>query len=59
MSEQGSDVTAGLDAFEAAYNELKLPLCYNGDINALVFFKTVEKRFPDIGASYSLVLRKA
>jgi len=37
-----------LGAFEVAYNELKLPVCYNGDINDLAFFQTVQNHFPEI-----------
>jgi len=48
-AEQMYNGTVDLDAFSAAYNELRLPVCYNGDINDLTFFKTMEKRFPDIG----------
>jgi tRNA-dihydrouridine synthase B len=41
--------TADLDAFEAAFQALKLPVCYNGDINDLAFFQSLKTRFPKIG----------
>jgi tRNA-dihydrouridine synthase B len=47
-AEQMYTGSVDLDAFEAAYKELKPPVCYNGDINDLAFFKTVQARFPDI-----------
>lgn len=37
-----------LDAFEEAFNALELPVCYNGDINDLAFFQSVQQRFPSI-----------
>lgn len=47
-AEQMYDGTVDLDAFEAAYNELSLPVCYNGDINDLGFFQLIQNRFPAI-----------
>jgi len=47
-AEQMYGGTVDLDAFEAACNELKLPVCYNGDINNLAFFQSLQKRFPAI-----------
>ena len=40
--------TVDLDAFEKAFNALKLSVCYNGDINDFTFFQSLQKRFPDI-----------
>lgn len=42
------DGTVDLDAFEAAFQTLELPVCYNGDINTLAFFQSLGKRFPTI-----------
>ncbi|MCF7817194.1 MAG: tRNA-dihydrouridine synthase family protein [Kiritimatiellales bacterium] len=42
------DGTVDLDAFEAAFQILERPVCYNGDINDLAFFQSLEKRFPTI-----------
>jgi len=47
-AEQMYDGTVDLNAFEAACNEIKLPVCYNGDITDLAFFQTVQQRFPSI-----------
>ena len=47
-AEQMYNGTVDLDAFEAAYNEITRPVCYNGDIDNLAFFQTVETRFPEI-----------
>lgn len=47
-AEQMYNGTVDLDAFEDALQILKLPVCYNGDINDLAFFKTLKKRFPEI-----------
>ncbi len=47
-AEQMYNGTADLDAFEAAYNELNLPVCYNGDITDLAFFQSLQNRFPKI-----------
>jgi len=48
-AEQIYNGTVDLDAFEAACNPLQLPVCYNGDINNLAFFQSLQQRFPDIG----------
>ena len=42
------DGTVDLGAFEAAYNALDLPVCYNGDITDLAFFQRAQQRFPGI-----------
>ncbi len=47
-AEQMYTGTVDLDAFEEAFQALELPVCYNGDINDLAFFQTLEKRFPTI-----------
>ncbi len=47
-AEQMYDGTVDLDAFEEAFHALELPVCYNGDINDLAFFQSLQKRFPDI-----------
>ncbi len=47
-AEQMYTGTVDLDAFEEAYKLLNLPVCYNGDINDLEFYQTVQKRFPEI-----------
>jgi len=47
-AEQMYDGTVDLDAFEEAFNLLDLPVCYNGDINNLAFFRHVQDRFPTI-----------
>ena len=38
-----------LDAFGEAYSEIKVPVCYNGDIETPDFFQTVQARFPEVG----------
>jgi tRNA-dihydrouridine synthase B len=43
------DGKADLGAFALAFQELTLPVCYNGDINDLAFFQTLEKCFPKLG----------
>lgn len=48
-AEQMYDGTVDLDAFEDAFQSMEHPVCYNGDINDLAFFKSLEKRFPTIG----------
>jgi tRNA-dihydrouridine synthase len=40
--------TVDLDAFADAYNALKPPVCYNGDIYDLAFYQKVQNRFPEI-----------
>ena len=47
-AEQMYNGSVDLDAFEAAYNNLKLPVRYNGDINDLAFFQSIEARFSKI-----------
>jgi tRNA-dihydrouridine synthase len=47
-AEQMYEGTVDLDAFEESYNALTRPVCYNGDIDTPVFYKTVQKRFPAI-----------
>lgn len=47
-AEQMYDGTVDLDAFEAAYQAITLPVCYNGDIDNLAFYQTIQKRFPNI-----------
>jgi tRNA-dihydrouridine synthase len=44
-AEQMYDGKADLGAFALAFQELTRPVCYNGDINDLAFFQTVEKCF--------------
>jgi tRNA-dihydrouridine synthase len=48
-AEQMYDGTVDLDAFEEAFQALEHTVCYNGDINDLAFFQSLEKRFPTIG----------
>ncbi len=40
------DGKADLGAFALAFQEIKLPVCYNGDITDLEFFQTLDKCFP-------------
>lgn len=47
-AEQMYDGTVDLDAFEDAYKVLRLPVCYNGDIDSLAFFQQVTTRFPAV-----------
>ncbi len=47
-AEQMYDGTVDLDAFEAAYHTIDLPVCYNGDISDLSFFRSLQARFPEI-----------
>ncbi len=47
-AEQMYDGTVDLDAFEDAYHNIDLPVCYNGDINDLSFFRALQSRFPEI-----------
>jgi len=47
-AEQMYDGTVDLDAFEEAFQALEHTVCYNGDINDLAFFQSLEKRFPTI-----------
>lgn len=47
-AEQMYDGTVDLDAFEDAFQALEHPVCYNGDINDLSFFKVVKNRFPTL-----------
>lgn len=48
-AEQMYDGKADLGAFALAFQEIKHPVCYNGDINDLAFFQTVAKCFPTLG----------
>lgn len=48
-AEQMYDGKADLGAFALAFQELTLPVCYNGDINDLAFFQTLDKCFPTLG----------
>jgi len=45
-AEQMYDGKADLGAFALAFQEIKHPVCYNGDITDLAFFQTLEKCFP-------------
>ncbi len=47
-AEQMYDGTADLAAFKKALEALERPVCYNGDINDLAFFKNVQARFPQV-----------
>ncbi|MEN7973429.1 MAG: tRNA-dihydrouridine synthase family protein [Verrucomicrobiota bacterium] len=47
-AEQMYEGTVDLDAFEEAFNKLELPVCYNGDIDSLAFFRSLQNRFPTI-----------
>jgi tRNA-dihydrouridine synthase len=47
-AEQMYDGVVDLDAFEAAYTNITRPVCYNGDINDLAFYQSVQNRFPSI-----------
>jgi tRNA-dihydrouridine synthase len=47
-AEQMYDGTVDLDAFETAYNDLTIPVAYNGDINDPAFFNELTTRFPKI-----------
>ena len=47
-AQQMYDGTVDLDAFEEACAALDHPVCYNGDINDLAFFQSLQKRFPAI-----------
>jgi len=47
-AEQMYDGKADLDAFEGAFHQLAPPVCYNGDIDRLSFYRQVKERFPDI-----------
>lgn len=40
--------SADLDAFEQILHESVHPVCYNGDITTLNFFRALKKRFPDL-----------
>jgi len=48
-AEQMYDGKADLGAFALAFQELTRPVCYNGDINDLEFFQTLDKCFPNLG----------
>ena len=48
-AEQMYNGTVDVDAFEEAFQALEQTVCYNGDINDLAFFQSLEKRFPTIG----------
>ena len=47
-AEQMYDGMVDLDAFAKAYEQVKHPVCYNGDINSLSFYQNVKQRFPKI-----------
>ena len=47
-AEQMYNGTVDVDAFEEAFQALEQTVCYNGDINDLAFFQSLEKRFPTI-----------
>ncbi len=47
-AEQMYDGTVDLDAFEDAFQAMERPVCYNGDINDLAFFQSLQNRFPTI-----------
>ncbi len=47
-AEQMYKGTVDLDAFEEAFHLLTRPVCYNGDINNISFFKSLKTRFPKI-----------
>lgn len=47
-AEQMYEGTVDLDAFDEAYQLLKGPVCYNGDIDTLAFYQSVKSRFPEI-----------
>jgi len=47
-AEQMYNGTVDLDAFEEAYPAVEHPVCYNGDINDLAFFRMLQTRFPEI-----------
>ena len=48
-AEQMYDGKADLGAFALAFQEITRPVCYNGDINDLPFFQTVDNCFPTLG----------
>ena len=48
-AEQMYDGKANLGAFALAFQELTRPVCYNGDINDLKSFQTLDKCFPSLG----------
>jgi len=37
-----------IDTFEKIYRQIEHPVCYNGDISDLAFFRPLRKRFPDL-----------
>jgi tRNA-dihydrouridine synthase B len=47
-AEQMYDGKVDVGAFALAYQNLDLPVCYNGDINDLAFFQTIDKCFPEL-----------
>ncbi|MEI6892624.1 MAG: tRNA-dihydrouridine synthase family protein [Pontiella sp.] len=47
-AEQMYNGSVDLDAFADAFAALEHTVCYNGDINDLAFFQSVEKRFPTL-----------
>jgi tRNA-dihydrouridine synthase len=47
-AEQMYDGTVDLQAFDAAFQTLTLPVCYNGDLFALSFFEQVSSAYPSI-----------
>lgn len=48
-AEQMYEGTVDIDAFEEAFEALEHTVCYNGDINDLAFYQSLERRFPTIG----------
>ncbi|MDF7806145.1 tRNA-dihydrouridine synthase family protein [Pontiellaceae bacterium B12219] len=48
-AEQMYNGTVDLDAFEESFQALEQTVCYNGDINDLTFFQSLETRFPTLG----------
>lgn len=48
-AEQMYEGEVDLDAFAECHKLIGHPVCYNGDINSLEFFQTLEARLPTIG----------
>ena len=40
--------TPNMDMFQVAYEESKVPICYNGDLTSLQMIEDLEKRFPKL-----------
>ena len=40
--------TPNLDMFEIAYQEAKMPICYNGDVNSVRDYSNLLQRFPNL-----------